>query len=57
MSAVRPWFIVAAVITVIVCAVGWPTPTGWAVGGTVGAVAVIAGVRRFLAEQRERTRP
>jgi uncharacterized membrane protein HdeD (DUF308 family) len=56
-SAARPWLIVAAVIAVIVCALGWPAPTGWAVGAAVGAWALIHGVRMLRAEQRERTRP
>lgn len=48
-----PWLITAAVLGATVCAVGWPTVTGWVVGGVVGAVALIWGVRRFREEQRQ----
>jgi hypothetical protein len=56
-STARPWLVVAAVIVVIVCAVGWPTLTGWAVGGTVGAVALYRGVRGLIRGPKSRTTP
>jgi hypothetical protein len=55
--AAGPWAVTTAVLAVIVCAVGWPTLTGWAVGGTVGAVALVVGLHLLLEERREKTAP
>lgn len=53
--AAGPWLIVAAALAAIVCAAGWPVLTGWAVGATVGASALVVGVRRFLEERHPRS--
>jgi hypothetical protein len=56
-STARPWLVVAAVIAVTVCAVAWPTPTGWAAGGTVGATALYRGVHGLIRGPKSRTAP
>jgi hypothetical protein len=52
-----PWLVVAVVLAAGVCALAWPRPTGRVVGGVVGTVALVAGVRMLLEEQREKAAP
>lgn len=51
-SGLWQWATVAAVVAVIVCVVGWPIPTLYALVALVAVVTLVAGIRRFVAERR-----
>lgn len=39
MSAWRPWAVTATGIAALVCLIGWPQPTAWAIGATALGIA------------------
>jgi hypothetical protein len=47
------WALTAAVLAAVVCLVGWPWPTLYALGLLAGASILLAGIRLLLTERRE----
>jgi hypothetical protein len=56
-SSAWPWALTAAGVAAVVCLVGWPHPTLYALGAVAGAIVLLVGLRLLATERGQTSRP